>query len=192
MTDTLLATVDQLALWLQLPLASDDPTATLYLEAASGLVTEYLEQQLTQTLADVVVLDPINGAYVFLPERPVTAVTLLEILDSTQSPPVWTTADPSTYEVSLRLGAIAGLPGCGVYWPSAPGTWRVTYDHGYETIPSSLVSVVLGVAARAYSSPASIEQERLGGYQVKYAVEASGFSALELVALNKHKETTIS
>lgn len=202
MSETPLATVQQLASFMQLPLASDDPTATLMLQIASDMVRDYLKQQLDAVQNDVVVLDPINAAYVVLPELPVADVTLLEILDTTQDPAVWTTVDPSQYTVSLNLGIIAGLPGCGVFWPPTPGSWRVTYSHGYGTgdtppagfpvLSNSLVGVVLGVAARAYSSPASIEQERIGGYQVKYAVEAAGFSALELVTLNRDKEMSIS
>jgi hypothetical protein len=156
------------------------------------MVRDYLKQQLDLVPDDVVILDPINGAYVMLPELPIASVSLLEYLDASVSPPVWTTADPSTYTVSARLGIIAGLPGCGVFWPSTPASWRVTYSHGFDPVPSSLVGVVLGVAARAYSSPAGIEQERFGGYQVKYAVEAAGFSAIELVTLNRYKVGTIS
>lgn len=197
-----LASVTQLASFMQLPLTSTDPTATLMLSIASDMVRDYLGQQLDPATGDVVLLDPINGAFVVLPELPVTTVTLLEILDTTQSPPVWTTVDPSLYTVSLTLGIIAGTPGCGVFWPSTPGSWRITYSHGYAfgdtppqgfpTLSNSIIGVVLGVAARAYSSPASIEQERIGGYQVKYAVEAAGFSALELVTLNRYRDVSIS
>lgn len=192
MPGTSLASVAQLAAFLQLPLADDDASASLMLDIASGMVRDYLKQQVDYVVDDVVELDPINGAYIQLPEMPVASVTLLEILDATVTPAVWTTADPSTYTVSTRLGIIAGLPGCGVYWPSQPGTWRVTYTHGFETVPDSLLGVVLGVAARAYSSPASIEQERIGGYQVKYAVESAGFSALELKTLNRYKDASIA
>lgn len=199
---SLLATVDQMAAFMQLTLTSSDPTATLYLEIASDMVRDKLKQQLDAVAADVVMLDPINGGFVVLPELPVATVTLLEILDTTQSPAVWTTVDPSLYTVSQRLGIIAGLPGCGVFWPSIPQSWRVTYSHGYgvgvnplpgfPVLPNSLVGVVLGVAARAYSSPASIESERIGGYQVKYAVEADGFSSLEMATLNSYRDANIS
>lgn len=188
-----LATVDQLAAFMQLPsLASDDPTATLLLDIASDMVRDKLKQQLDATTDDVVELDPINGATIRLPELPVTNVTLVEYLDSTVTPAVWTTADPSTYTVSRKTGMITVKPWSGVCWPTDPESWRVTYTHGFTTLPSSLLGVVLGVAARAYASPASIEQERLGGYQVKYAVEAAGFSALELQTLNTYRDQVIS
>lgn len=185
-----LATVAQLASYLQVTLADDDPTGTLMLSIASGMVRDYLHQALDSVLADVVVLDPINGAYVVLPELPVTGFNQLELLD--EDGVTWNVADPTTYTVSTRLGMIAGQPGCGVFWPSLPGTWRVTYSHGFATLPDSLLGVVLGVAARACNSPAAIDLERIGAYQVKYAVEADGFSAIELSTLNSYRDTLIS
>lgn len=182
-----LATGDQLGSFMQLPLTSADPTATLLLEIASDMVRDFLKQQLDQVTADVVVLDPINGATVKLPELPVASVDLVEYLDDTVTPPVWTTADPSTYTVARSTGIVAAKPWTGICWPDEPESWRVTYTHGFNPLPSSLLGVVLGVAARAYSSPAGIELERVGGYQVKYAVEAAGFSAIELITLNRYK-----
>jgi hypothetical protein len=187
MSDTPLATVDQLAAYMALPLVSTDPAALLYLSAASGTVRDYLQQELTVVTGDVFLADPIAGAYVFLPEHPVTSVALVELYDDTVTPGVWSTADPTTYTVSKRLGIIAGKPGCGVSWPTDPETWRITYNHGFATLPDSLLGVVLGVAARAYSSPASIETERIGGYQVKYAVEGEGFTPIEKKALNRYR-----
>jgi len=50
----------------------------------------------------------------------------------------------------------------------------------------TIVGVVLGVAARAYSSPAGIDSERVGGYQVKYNMEAEGFTGIERKALARY------
>lgn len=186
---TSLASVTQLANFLQVELASNDPSAQLYLDIASGMVRAYLKQTITQVRADVVEVDPINGAYVTLDELPVTDVASVEILNADGE---WTLADPSTYTVSKRLGIIAGKPGCGVFWPPQPASWRVTYTHGYATVPDSLVGVVLGVAGRGYASPVGIELERIGGYQVKYAMESAGFSALEKIALDSYKVATIA
>lgn len=187
MTLSPLATVDQLASYLQQPLATNDPSATLMLEIASGMVRDELEQDLSFLAGDVVTLDPINGGFVFLPQMPVAQVSLVEYLDTSQTPAVWTTADPSLYTVSTRLGIIAALPDTDVIWPSIPNSWRVTYDHGYDTIPDGLVGVCLGVAARIYSTPAGAESERIGGYQVKYAMQADGFSPLEMVVLDRYR-----
>jgi hypothetical protein len=182
MSDAPLATVAQLAAYLQQPLADSDTSAQLMLMIASGMVRDFLEQELSPVTNEVVLLDPINSYYVLLPELPVTSVTLLETFDGT----VWTTQPTTVYTVSKRLGMIAAVPLTGVTWPYNPESWRVTYSHGFASIPDSLVGVVLGVAARTYATPAGAESERIGGYQVKYQMQADGFSPLEKAALSRY------
>ena len=187
-----LATPAQLGAFLQQPLADGDLTALLMLDIASGMVRDYLNAQLDAVTGDVAVLDPVDGQYIFLPELPVNSVTLVETYDDTVTPAVWTTADPTTYFVSTRMGVIAAKPSTGVAWPSAPGTWRVTYSHGYATVPMTIVGTVLGAAARAYSSPAGVDMERIGGYQVKYSMETGGFTASEKRALDRYVNPRIA
>jgi hypothetical protein len=175
-----LANVDDLSAFLG---DTVDPVqGELYLDIASGMVRDKLNQLITFVENDVVVLDPRNDGSVFLPEFPITAVSTLEVLLAG----VWAICDPTTYTVSLATGRVAPLPMTGTQWPGVPGSWRVTYSHGWQSPPSSLVGVVLGVAARGYNSPVSIQQERVGNYQVRYAVEAGGFSPLELAAMNRY------
>jgi len=183
-----LATPAQLGAFMQQPLADTDPAALLLLDIASDMVRDFLQARLDAVAADVVLLDPINGATVILPELPVTAVTLLETFDGT----VWTTADPTTYAVSKRIGIIGALPYTGVTWPYLPETWRVTYDHGFATVPLSIVGVALGVAARQYNGVNGVDSERLGGYQVKYAIAAEGFSTTEMKALARYVNPRIA
>ncbi len=183
-----LATPTQLGLYIQETIPVDDPAALLFLGIASGMVRDYLQLLLDPVTNEAVALDPIDGSYVFLPELPVTSVSLLEIFDGT----AWSTVDPTNYTVSVRLGIIAGLPNQGVVWPSNPGTWRVTYSHGFAALPSAILGVVLGVAARAYSTPAGVDLERIGGYQVKYSMEADGFSPIEKKALARYVNPRIA
>jgi hypothetical protein len=155
-----------------------DPSAALMLSVASGMVRDLLEMQgfsVDPVANDVVLVDPINGAFLFLDGMPVTDVTLVETFDGT----VWTTADPLTYSVSKRTGVISALPWTGVQWPTNPETWRVTYDHGFTTLPDSILGVVLGVAARAWTAPPGIDQEAQGPRNVKYRMESNGFTAIE-------------
>lgn len=189
MADAPLATVDQLSAYLQLPqsLSSTDASALLYLQIASGMVRDYLEQKITAVTAEVVLIGPAPGYgfSVFLPEMPVTNVSLVETLDNTVTPAVWKTADPTTYTVNLATGVVAALPWTGVVWPSNPGSWRITYDHGFTAVPDGLMGVTVSVAARGYSAPAGIDLERVGGYQVKYAIDG-GFTDPEQKTLNRY------
>jgi hypothetical protein len=183
-----LATVSQLSAYLQQPLADNDPSGALMLQIASGMVRDYLHSTLDYVQNDVVVCDPIDGSYVLLNELPIESVSKLETFDGT----TWTIMAPSSYTVSTRIGMISGLPGLGITWPTKPGTWRVTYTHGFQTIPDTIQGVVLGVAARNYSSPASISSESLGGYSVKYEKQADGFTPLEKLALNRYVHPRIA
>ncbi len=179
-----LATVEQLSAFLQQPLDPAAADALLYLDLASDMVRDFLQQQLDYTVDDVALLDPIDGAYVFLPEFPVVSVTTVETFSSDTS--LWSVVDPATVTISRRLGIISALPGCGVSWPSTPESWRVTYTHGFQTLPNSILGAVLGAAARAYASPVSVDSERIGGYQVKYSVLDEGFSAAEKAGLSRY------
>lgn len=187
MSDAPLATVAQLAAYLQQPLADNDASGLLYVQIASAMVRDYLQQTITSVTGDVVLVDPIPGYgfSILLPEMPVTAVTLVETLDDSVIPSVWTTADPTTYTVSLPLGVVAAKPYTGVTWPTDPGYWRVTYNHGFTAVPDGLSGVVVSVAAREYASPAGVDLERVGGYQVKYSI-GGGFTDLEQKILNRY------
>ena len=188
-----LATPAQLGAILKETIDPADASALLILDIASGMVRDYLQQEVTAVAADVALMDPINGFVVVLDELPVTAVTLVETFDNTVTPGVWTTADPTTYSVSKRTGVITALPWKGVTWPALPETWRVTYNHGFAVVPSSIVGVVLGVAAREWSNPGSVvDMERIGGYQVKLHMEATGYTPLEEKALARYVNPRIA
>jgi hypothetical protein len=166
---------------------NSDPSALLMLDIASGMVRDHLELNgyaLDAATDDVVLLDPIaDGTVLILDGLPVTAVTLVETFDGTS----WSTADPTTYYVSKRLGIIRALPWTGVTWPYLPESWRVTYDHGFTVLPSTILGVVLGVAARAWGNPGgTVAAETFGPHMVKYQMEAGGFSPIEVKALAKY------
>lgn len=183
-----LATPAQLGAYLQQTLSDTDPTALLMLDIASGMVRDYLMLDLDYVADDVVTLDPISGAYVLLPQLPVANVTKLEIFDGT----TWSTLDSGSYTVQPSTGMIAGKPNLGIKFPSDPQTWRVTYSHGYNPVPKTIIGVALGVAARFYATPAGVDNERIGDYSVKYSLAADGFTPIEKVALNKYKNPRIA
>lgn len=188
MSDTPLATVAQLAAYLKITLDPADATATLLLDIASGVIRDYLDQEVTTVAADVVLLEPPAWqAQIMLPQVPVAAVSLVETFDGTN----WNTADPSTYLVSLRVGTITGINVYPNSWPSNPGTWRVTYDHGFTDIPATLTGLTLKLAANQWTTPNGIDSESLGGYSVKYAMQQD-FTAIEKRAIGKYMNPLVS
>lgn len=183
-----LATVAQLSNYLQASpaLQPNDPTATQIITMVSGMIRSYLDQQITAVVGDVELCDP-HSRMVFLRELPVTAVTKVEVYDVFSN--TWKLADPTTYTVSLRRGTIKTNPimPLGFYWPTDDETWRVTYNHGYTTIPDDLTGVCCSVSARIYNIPIGIDAERIGGRQVKYALTADSFNPIEMGVLSRYK-----
>jgi hypothetical protein len=173
-----LADVSELAAFLQQAIADDDASAALYLNLASGRVRDYVGQTISQVADDVVYLDPVGPLVVFLPELPITEVSLVEALVDG----AWTTMDPATYSVSLKTGAVAATDGL---WPSAPSSWRVTYTHGFEVIPDGVKGVVLALAGDGYSTPVGVDNERIGQRSVKYTTRT--FNAEELATLDGYR-----
>lgn len=179
---------EDLGAYLKQTIADDDATALLYLETASDVVRDYLQQQIDYVPDDVVILDPEADGTVFLPELPVVSVSKVETFDGG----VWADADPATYTVSNRTGVVTARRGYGTLWPRGAGSWRITYTHGFAEVPGSLKSATLGVAARAYATEVGVDSERIGGYQVKYAIESAGFSPVELAALNRFRVARVA
>lgn len=176
-----LATVAQLAEFSQQAIAEDDASAVFLLSVASGMIRTYVGQSISKVIDDVEYLDPVNGSFASLSQTPVTAVSKVEVThDGGQT---WTEAPLGSYAVSRRKGTITAKGGA-VRWPWDEESWRVTYTHGFEEVPPEIVGVCCGLAARYYATPIAVDMERVGQRQVKYAIEADGFSALESMALS--------
>jgi len=179
-----LATVEELNEFSQLSLDPADTSAAFLLKVASGMIRRYLEQDITQATNDVEYADPISGSFVFLRQLPVTSVSLVE---TTTDGTTWTTVDPANYTVSRKTGIVAAKPWTGIQWGSDPESWRITYTHGYATVPDELKGVACSIASRFYSTPAGIDMERTGQRQVKYSLESAGFTGMESMVLSSFR-----
>lgn len=165
-----------------------DTRALLLLDLASGQVRTYLGHPVIE-VTETVELDPLPGACVLLPAAPVTAVHEV----ATAGPAGWLARDPADYAVSKATGMIRGRStgridlGYRGQWPTDPGSWRVTYSHGYPTVPSTVLGVVLAVAARLWVTPQGVDSERVGDYQVKYTAAGGVFTTVEQAALDRYR-----
>jgi len=184
-----LATVEDLNRFSQLGLDPADPSAVFLLTVASGMIRRYLGQDITQVTGDVEYVDPVGGAYAFLAQLPVQSVLSVE---TSADGSTWDLVPPENYTVSRRLGIVYAKPYTGERWPSEPESWRVTYWHGYATVPDELKGVCCSIAARFYSTPAGIDMERTGQRQVKYSLESAGFSGMEVMVLASFRTPRIA
>lgn len=70
-------------------------------------------------------------------------------------------------------------------WPLGRplGTWanrvRVTYSHGYMTIPDEIKALALDIALMQYENPLRLRSVRIDDYSEDYAVEALGQMTVE-------------
>lgn len=191
---TALATTAQLAARLQIdPAAINAAAATQALTDASGLVRAISRQQIDFVAGDTVILT--GGERILaLPQRPVvvdgsnplTAVELgdyggidfvmLEGRDFVRTGDQLKRGYPWWYNTSTRL---MGWPWRRPFWVWAPRV-RVTYSHGYQTIPDVVVAFVLSAAATLYTNPGLLRSFTIDDYSETYATETLGMDVTSL------------
>ena len=158
--------------------------APALLRDASAKIRAFCRQSFDYVTGDVVTLREV-GYKLTLPERPVTAVTSVvalsghsELADVTLTGWQWDGLD----QINLRglSEVIVNLPEWWHDTPGGPGTFRVTYDHGYPTTPDDIVAKTCELATRVLTSPSPTEgmgSERAGPFSYTMAPGAGTFGA---------------
>lgn len=172
-----LATPDDLEARLGRDLTDTEQSrAEALLADASAMIRAYTGQTFDEVTGDVAVLR-VQGGIVRLPQRPVTAVTSVVALGGAGMPDV-TVIDwifDGIDQVRLGEGScVINLP--EIWWDDDgyPGTYRITYNHGYATVPADVVAVTCGIILRVFGNPQGYRSETVGAYSVTYAVPATG------------------
>lgn len=144
---------------------------------ASAMVRSYTGLDFTVAEDDEVTLRG-QGGMIRLPQRPVTEVSKVIAIGGDGAPDVtlidwiWDGID------QIRIGEgsfVINLP--AIWWDDDgyPGTYRVTYSHGYEQVPADVVAVVCGMASRTLTAPTmagGVRSETIGPYS--YQLDAAG------------------
>ncbi len=155
---------------------TEEARADALLADASALIRGYTKQDFEQVEDDVVEL-PVAGAFIRLPQRPVTAVSSVVALGYAPVPDLtlpegtwgWDGIDQvEIYPVASDVWV--SLPET-LYDTGGPGTYRITYDHGYATIPADVVAVCCRMVLAVLLAPTMTEglvQERIGQYSYQY------------------------
>lgn len=157
--------------------AQEAARAEALLGDASAVVRAYTRQTFDLVTDDEVVLRAAGGR-ITLPGRPVQNVTRVEVIGGSEALPDFTLADWLFDGIdTVRIGegaAVINLP--EAWWDDDgyPGTYRVTYTHGYAEVPADVLSVVCGVVLRVFTNPSGYRSETVGSYSVTYAVPATG------------------
>lgn len=186
-----LATPAQLAKRLKIPLAELDTAAAQQdLDDASGMVRAIGRQQFDFVAQETIEL-PGGDRYLQLPQRPAVVnaqhpLTVVEIGDfSGLDLLLVEQRDFVRTGNQLERGFPWYMPTRLQGWPWRRhlGVWaprvRVTYSHGYTTIPDDVVAVVLDIAVQLYDNPEGVRSEQIDDYSVTYASEVLGAATVE-------------
>ncbi|MFJ5707614.1 hypothetical protein [Streptomyces sp. NPDC093105] len=150
-----LATVDQLAAWMQREPEEMPEGAALVLDVASAVVRREARQSFTRGTSSAT-LHP-DGGWVALPQRPVIAVQSVHVRGQLVPPDRW----------QLVRDRLAVVDDQAV---------TVTYTHGYASVPGDVLAVVLTLAGRVLTNPSDLRQESVGSVSVTYSAETIGAS----------------
>lgn len=183
-----LATVKQVSNALGLGddgLDPDDATARLWLDIVSGAVRLYTGQTIHQETTTE--YQTIRGGAITPRQFPIVAVSKVETLAGDGA--TWYTHPATGWRLLPSTGRI--VPAGGYHHP---GRWtgvedgvRITYTHGFASIPDELSAAVARAAAGLYNTPAGITSDRVGARSATYRAEDL-FSPLELVIVGSYRE----
>jgi hypothetical protein len=183
-TVTALATTEDLAARLGRDLTTAEETrAAALLDDASALIRSFTGQTFTLVADDVVVLR-VQGGIVRLPQRPVTAVSSVVAIGGAGMPDVVVIDYIFDGVDEVRIGEgsfIINLP--AIWWDDDgyPGTFRITYSHGYATVPATVVAVACGMVLRTLTAPTmagGVTGETIGSYSYRLDAAGAGTSVM--------------
>lgn len=165
--------------------ATEATRAVAYLARASALIRRYTGQVFDQVDDDVVILRPV-GAYLVLPQTPVTAVTEVRgiLRDGTVGDPLSGWTWDGLDRIDITTGGLFGWIG-DPWWPwtSGPEAFRVVYDHGGAPIPDDVIGVCCDMVLRPLLSPSQVEgfnTERIGQYSYGFQQGGGGSPGVSL------------
>lgn len=159
------------------------------LAGASGVVRDFCDWQISQVIQDTFVLDGNGTGLICMPTGLVTQVYSVQLDYMILQPLVHdgTVAGQYGYEWGTH-GTLERGPMW--YWPKGRRRVTVVLDHGYATIPDSVVGVTCAVAARAMDNPESVRMRRVGETSETYdgaALTAYGLSPNDMVILGRYR-----
>lgn len=159
--------------------AAETARAEALLGDASALVRAFTGRDFTRTDDETVVVRAQQGE-IRLPQRPVIDVTAVVAVGAGGAPDVPVTGWRWDGIDIIRTAADNTVINMPEAWfdedyESYPGTYRVTYSHGTDTVPADVVAVVARMALRTLTSPTmagGVTGETIGPYS--YRTDGSG------------------
>jgi|SRR6185503_18632782 len=128
---------------------------------------------------DVVRCDPMPHKRAMLPYAPVVNITTVEGWLPSTNGMAWTALTNYDYDAGTgRIWDTTGLPGTtmsfGPSWPCTAQGLRVTYDHGYATVPQDLINCACRFAQQYLENPTLMLQRGVGQINDRFAGNTGG------------------
>jgi hypothetical protein len=172
------------------PIASEYDAAdvTEALSWAQSFVENYCNRTFDVVNDDVVVVDPYNNGSAHVPAIPVIDVSLVEALLPSEGGMTW--VELTNFGFKKDTGLIyntTGLPGTlwaagGISWPWLPASLRVTYSHGFTTIPRGLIDASVRLGKQWLDNPGLRVQYRVGEIEERF----NGSAGVTLNAMDQN------
>lgn len=175
-----------------------DADVSAALSYASSAVEAYCERDFSYVVNDVVTIDPFPvRRSAQLPDPPVISISKVDanmrdnlgVLSWQELTNYAWTADGLLYDTS-------GLPGVSVAavpsWPSLPKSLRVTYTHGFQTVPQPLVDAVIKAAGSYLANPFGMTQRKAGDVESSFAVTLIQQGGLDESLLAKYRLISVA
>lgn len=196
---TPLVTTTDLAHRLKQTVLAHPDTGALAVAGASGMVRAISGQEISFVSQETVELVG-GGRMLRLPQRPLVVdvdnpLTVVEA-EYFGSPPV-TLVEGRDFERHgdelergqpwwwARPGRLMGWPRRYPYGVWAPRV-RVTYSHGYTTIPDHVVKIVLDIASLLYNNPSLLRSHSIDDFSEQFATEVLGLATVEGIRTQLH------
>jgi hypothetical protein len=148
-----------------------------FLNLASAMIRGYTEQELSTVTGDVVVFEPTWSQTLYLPERPVTAVTTVTV--KAVATTEYRVVDERKIVRGLDPNVLTSL------------TWQygatVTYNHGYDESTEAykrLKTICLEAASRAYTLNERSASEAMGST----LMESAGYAPEVFLTMGEKME----
>lgn len=145
--------------------SAESTQVTAVLDYATAVIRNYTNQTISQATTTDEVFDPQGRDVLVLPEVPVTAVTAVKVVaaDDTETTLTFGVNEDYWWRSNGLLYRVGGN------WGTARNSVKVTYTHGYATIPDDIKLATLQLASKVMDNPHNIRQESVGSYSVTYA-----------------------
>lgn len=182
----------------------DDASVSQALSWAQTFIEEFCnrgEDGFDSTPGDIAIIDPLPYRQGLLPCIPVTNVTEVQGLLPGIGGMVWTTLTNYAwvgdtgliYDTTGEPGVVSNL---GPSWPRLPGSLKVTYTHGYEPVPKSLINAACRFAQQYLENPALLLSRDVGAINDRFAGNTGGvgivINAFDKIILDRYTLISIA